>query len=65
MASTPARSEYSGFLPVGAPKTFAYAAPVDNEDTLHHRIVDAYQTIRNYPGISERMRRSTMRHGEA
>jgi hypothetical protein len=32
-----------------------YAAPVDNEEALHYRIVDACQTIRNYPGIFERM----------
>jgi hypothetical protein len=38
-----------------------YATPVDNEEELHLRIVDACQTIRNYPGISERMRRSMMR----
>jgi hypothetical protein len=45
--------------------TLVYAAPVDNEETLHHRIVDACQTIRNYPRIFERMRRSTMRRVEA
>jgi hypothetical protein len=28
-----------------------YAAPVDNEEALHHRIVDACQTICNYPGF--------------
>jgi hypothetical protein len=37
-----------------------YAAPVDNEETLH-RIVDACQTIRKCPGISERMLWSIMR----
>jgi hypothetical protein len=42
-----------------------YAAPFDNEKALHHRIVDACQTIRNYAGIFERMRRSTMRRVEA
>jgi hypothetical protein len=36
------------------------AAPVDNEKTLHYRTVDACQTIRNYPGIFARMRRSMM-----
>jgi hypothetical protein len=41
------------------------AAPVDSEEALHHRIVDACQTIRNCPGISERMRRSMMRRAEA
>jgi hypothetical protein len=32
-------------------KTLVYAAPVDNEEALHHRTVDACQTIRNCPGI--------------
>jgi hypothetical protein len=41
------------------------AAPVDNEEALQHRIVDACQTTRNYPGIFERMRRSMMRRVEA
>jgi hypothetical protein len=45
-------------------KTLVYAAPVDNEKALHIRIVDACQTIRNYPGIFERMRPSMMRHVE-
>jgi hypothetical protein len=45
--------------------TLVYAAPVDNEDVLHHRIVDACQIIRNCPGISELMRRSMMRRVEA
>jgi hypothetical protein len=51
MASTLARFESSGFLPVGTPKALVYAAPVDNEEALHHRIVDACQTIRNCPDI--------------
>jgi hypothetical protein len=42
-----------------------YAAPVDNEEALHHRIVDACQIIRNYPAIFERMRQSMMRRDEA
>jgi hypothetical protein len=41
-----------------------YAAPVDNEEALHRRTVDACQTIRNYPRISARMRRPVMRRGE-
>jgi hypothetical protein len=40
------------------------AAPVDNEEALHRRIVDACQTIRNYPGIFARMWRSMMRRVE-
>jgi hypothetical protein len=46
-------------------KTHVYAAPVDNEEALSHRIVDACQTIHNYPGIFERMRWSMMRRVEA
>jgi hypothetical protein len=46
-------------------KTIVYAAPVDNEEALHRRIMDACQTIRNYPGIFERMRLSMMRRVEA
>jgi hypothetical protein len=45
-------------------KTLVYAAPVDSEHALHHRSVDIYHTIRNYPVILERMRRSMMRHVE-
>jgi hypothetical protein len=45
--------------------TLVYAAPVDNEETFAHRIVDACQTIRNYPGIFDRMLRSMVRSVEA
>jgi hypothetical protein len=65
MAFTLARYEPSAFLPMGTPKTFVYAAPVYKEEALHHLIVDACQTIRNYPGIFERMRRSMTRRSEA
>jgi hypothetical protein len=34
-------------------KPIVYTAPADNEETFHHRIVDACHTIRNYPGIFE------------
>jgi hypothetical protein len=44
-------------------KALVYAAPVDSEEA--HRIVDACQTIRNYPGTFERMRRSMTRRVEA
>jgi hypothetical protein len=64
MASTLARFESYGLLPVGTPKTLVHAAPVDNEEALH-RIVGACQTIRSYPSIFERMRQSTMRRVEA
>jgi hypothetical protein len=46
-------------------ETLVYAAPVDNEKGLHQHIVDACQTVRNYPGIFARMRRSMMRRVEA
>jgi hypothetical protein len=41
--------------------TPVYVAPVDNQEALHHRIVDVCQTIRNYPDIFERMLPSMMR----
>jgi hypothetical protein len=41
-----------------------YAAPVDNEETLHHRTVDACQTVYASPGIFEWLRRSMMRRVE-
>jgi hypothetical protein len=46
-------------------KTLVCAVSVVNEEALHHRIVDASQTIRIYLGIFERMRRSMMRRVEA
>jgi hypothetical protein len=39
------------FYLLGHLKTLVYAAPVDNEEAIHHRTVDACRTIRNYPGI--------------
>jgi hypothetical protein len=65
MASTLARFESSGFYLWEHLKTLAYAAPVYKEATLHHRIVDACQIIRNHPRIFERMRPSMMRRVEA
>jgi hypothetical protein len=65
MASTLTTFNRVVFYPWKHLKTFVYAAPVDNEETLHHRTVDACQTIRNCPGISERMLRSMMRRVEA
>jgi hypothetical protein len=61
MASTLTRFESSRFLPVGTRKTLVYAARVGNEEAPHHRTVDVCQTIRNYPGIFEWMRRSMSR----
>jgi hypothetical protein len=52
------------FYLLGHLNTFMYAPPDNNEETLHHRIVNACQTIRNYPGIFERRRRFMMRRVE-
>jgi hypothetical protein len=64
IASTITKFESSGFLPLGSPEIPVYAAPFDNEEALHHRIVDACQTIFVYPGMCERMLRSMMRRVE-
>jgi hypothetical protein len=45
MASTLNGFQSSGFTPVGTPKTPVYAAPVNNEEALHHRAVDVCQTL--------------------
>jgi hypothetical protein len=42
-----------GFYLLGHLKTFVYAAPVDNEEAIHHRIVGACQTTCNYSSIFE------------
>jgi hypothetical protein len=46
-------------------KPLVYAAPVDNEETLHHSITDACQAICIYPAISEQMLRSMIKRVEA
>jgi hypothetical protein len=46
-------------------KTLVFSALADNEEALHYHSVDACQTVRNYPGIFERIRRSMMRRVEA
>jgi hypothetical protein len=56
MVSTHTTFASSGFLAVGTAKTLVYVAPDDNEEALHHSIVDACQNIRNYPGIFESIR---------
>jgi hypothetical protein len=38
---------------VGYLNPHVYAAPVDNKEALHYRIVVTYQTIRKYPNIFE------------
>jgi hypothetical protein len=42
-------------------KTVVYASPLDNEDILHHHIVDACKPTCNNPSISEQTPQSTMR----
>jgi hypothetical protein len=46
-------------------KILVYAAPVDNEEALHRRIVDACQIIRNYHSIFGQMQWSMMKCVEA
>jgi hypothetical protein len=50
-----ARFESSEILRVVTLKILAYAAPVGKQKAFRHRIVDACQTFRNYPGIFERI----------
>jgi hypothetical protein len=64
MASTPDLNPLHFYL-WGHLGTLVYAVPVDNEEALHHRTADVCQTIRNYTGVFERMRRSMMRRIEA
>jgi hypothetical protein len=61
MASTLAIFKSPGFHPWGHLKALVCAAPVNNEEALHNRIVDVRQTIRSCPDVSEHMRRSMMR----
>jgi hypothetical protein len=49
----------------GNMESIVSAAPVDNEDTLQHRIAHACETICNCTAISERMWRSITRRIEA
>jgi hypothetical protein len=60
MPSTLARFDYSRFLPLGTPKNPCVFSFVENKEALHHLIVDACQTIRNYPDIFELMWRYMM-----
>jgi hypothetical protein len=53
------------FYPWGHVKSLVYASSVAKKEAIHRRIVDACQTILNYLGIFERMRRSRMRRVEA
>jgi hypothetical protein len=47
MASTSAILNPLDFYLSGHVKALVYAAPVDNEEALHHGIVNACQNIRN------------------
>jgi hypothetical protein len=49
----------------GTLKSLVYAAPVDNEEPLHHRTVHACQTILNNPSVLEQLRHSMTRRVEA
>jgi hypothetical protein len=49
MASTVAAFDSSGFLPAGALKTLVYAVPVDKEEELYPRIVDAFRQFATTP----------------
>lgn len=46
-------------------KVLVYATEIANEETLHQRIVDACETIRNRHGIFERVQQSMIRHVHA
>jgi hypothetical protein len=53
------------FYSWGPLKAIVYAASIDNDETLHRRIVDARQTIHNHSSIFQRMLRSMMGRVEA
>jgi hypothetical protein len=63
MASTIARFQCSGFLPVVTPKPLVQLL-LTKKDALQHSIVDVCQTIRNNPGFFEWMQLSMMRRFE-
>lgn len=46
-------------------KQLVYATPVDTIDILRERIIQAFETVRNQPGITERVRNSIVRRAEA
>jgi hypothetical protein len=65
MASTLARFQSSGFLPVGTPKIPCLRSFCRQEEALHHSIVDARQSISNNRGFFGRMQQFLMRGIEA
>lgn len=46
-------------------KTLVYGTPVETLEQLRNRIIDGCETIRNTPGIFDRVRRSMRRRAEA
>lgn len=46
-------------------KSLVYATPVHTVDDLRHRIIDGFETVRNTPGVFERVRESMRRRSEA
>jgi hypothetical protein len=65
MASTLVDLNHLDFHLWGHLKTLVCAAPVDNVEALHYRVVDACQTIRTCAITFEHLRRSLMMHVEA
>jgi hypothetical protein len=53
------------FCACGLFKALVYSALVLNVNKLHMTIVNCCQTIRNYPGIFERIRQSLIRRAQA
>jgi hypothetical protein len=47
----PTKFEHEFYIRKQERRSFVCAAPVYNGETLHRRIVDACQTIRNYSDI--------------
>jgi hypothetical protein len=46
-------------------KSLVYSSPVDDAETLRNRILAGFQTIRNMPGIWDRLRVAMRRRAEA
>lgn len=46
-------------------KSLVYASPIEDEEMLRNRIINSCETIRNTPGIFQRVRDSLVRRAEA
>jgi hypothetical protein len=46
-------------------KSSVYSSPVDDVETLRNRIVEGFTTIRNMPGICDRLRMAMRRRAVA